>query len=436
VPGLLPGARRGPLDGILKDLMHYTGATGATAQYDDITNGGLLVRTGADMTIEAADRVKAIPPYLFAQIDELKQQALARGADLIDFGIGDPDLPTPPHIIEALQRAAAAPEHHRYPSYAGSTRCRQALADFYAQRFGVKLDPAGEVLTLIGSKDGISHLPLALINPGDLALVPDPAYPVYATTTRFVGGEVHRYPLLPQREFLPDLEAIPADVARKAKLIFINYPNNPTGGIAALEDLERIHRFAAEHDLLIVSDLAYSEMYLEEERPPSMLQIEGAKARCVEFYSLSKTYNMTGWRVGYAVGNADVVAALGKIKTNMDSGVFGAVQEAGVAALSGDQACVAEMRTLYRQRRDLLVESLRGLGLTVRPQRATFYLFVPIPEPFSSMDFTAKLLDEAGLVVTPGNGFGERGEGFIRFSLSVPSERIREAVARIGKLKL
>ncbi len=388
------------------------------------------------MTIEAADRVKAIPPYLFACIDKMKQQALARGIDLIDFGVGDPDLPTPPHIIEALQFAAADPEHHRYPSYAGSIRCRQALTDFYAERFGVKLDPDSEVLTLIGSKDGISHLPLALINPGDLALVPDPAYPVYDTTVRFVGGEVHRYPLLSEQEFLPDLEAIPAEVARRAKLIFINYPNNPTGGVASLGDLERIHRFAEEHDLLVVSDLAYSEMYLEEERPPSMLQVAGAKARCVEFYSLSKTYNMTGWRVGYAVGNSDVVAALGKIKTNMDSGVFGAVQEAGIAALTGDQGCVAEMRGVYRERRDLLVESLQGLGLTVRPQRATFYLFVPIPAGTTSMEFTARMLDEAGLVVTPGNGFGALGEGFIRFSLSGPSPRIREAVMGIDRLVL
>jgi LL-diaminopimelate aminotransferase len=388
------------------------------------------------MTIEAADRVKAIPPYLFASIDKMKQQARAKGIDLIDFGVGDPDLPTPPHIIEALQHAAANPEHHRYPSYAGSTRCRQALADFYADRFGVKLDPESEVLTLIGSKDGISHLPLALINPGDLALVPDPAYPVYDTTVRFVGGEVHRYPLLSEQEFLPDLEAIPTEVARRAKLIFINYPNNPTGGVANLEDLERIHRFAEEHDLLVVSDLAYSEMYLEDEPPPSMLQVEGARARCVEFYSLSKTYNMTGWRLGYAVGNADVVAALGKIKTNMDSGVFGAVQEAGIAALNGDQGCVAAMRGVYRERRDLLVESLRGLGLTVRPQRASFYLFVRIPAGTTSMEFTAKMLDEAGLVVAPGNGFGLLGEGFIRFSLSVPSSQIREAVVRIGRLVL
>jgi LL-diaminopimelate aminotransferase len=386
--------------------------------------------------IEAADRVKQIPPYLFAKIDEMKAEARAGGADLIDFGIGDPDLPTPPHVIEALREAAGRTEHHRYPPYAGTARCREALARFYADRFGVALDPGSEVLALIGSKDGISHLPLAIVNPGDLALVPDPAYPVYATTTRFVGGDVFRFRLDPARQFQPDLEAIPADLAEKAKLIYINYPNNPTGGVASVDDLQRILSFAEEHDLLVVSDLAYSEIYLEEPRPPSFLELARAKERCLEFYSLSKTYNMTGWRIGFAVGNPDLVAALGKIKTNMDSGVFGAVQEAAIAAMSGDQACVKQMCDVYRERRDLLVASLRELGLTVAPQRATFYLFIPVPAGTTSIDFAARLLKEAGLVVTPGNGFGEHGEGFVRFSLSVDSARIEEAVERIKKLRL
>jgi LL-diaminopimelate aminotransferase len=383
------------------------------------------------MKLEAAERVKAIPPYLFAKIDEMKSEARERGVDLIDFGVGDPDLPTPPHIIAALQEAAQKPEHHRYPAYAGSLACRSALADFYQQRFGVALAPRDEVLTLIGSKDGISHLPLALTNAGDLALVPDPAYPVYATTTRFAGGEVQRYPLRPEAEFLPDLDAIPADVADRAKMIYVNYPNNPTGGVATLDDLARIHRFAVEHDLIIVSDLAYSEMYLEGPPPPSFLQVEGARERCIEFYSLSKTYNMTGWRVGYAVGNPQLVAALGKIKTNMDSGVFGAVQDAAIAALSGDQSCTDEMRATYRERRDLLVLGLEELGLSVRPQRATFYLFAPVPEGTTSMDYAARLLKNLGIVVTPGVGFGDHGEGFIRFSLSVPVARIQEAVERM-----
>jgi LL-diaminopimelate aminotransferase len=364
----------------------------------------------------------------------MKREARQRGADLIDFGVGDPDLPTPPHIIEALQRAATRPENHRYPPYQGTAGCRQAIVDFYAERFEVPLDPDREVQTLIGSKDGLSHLPLAITNPGDLALVPDPAYPVYATTTRFVGGEVVRYPLAAELGFLPDLEAIAPDAARRAKMIYINYPNNPTGSVATLEDLDRILHFARRHDLLVISDLAYSEMYLEQERPPSFLQLPGAKQRCLEFYSLSKTYNMTGWRVGYALGHPDLVAALGKIKTNMDSGVFCAVQEAAVAALTGDQQCVTDMRATYRRRRDLLLEGLRHMGLQVAPPRATFYVFAPVPTETTSMDYAARLLTDAALVVTPGVGFGEHGEGFIRFSLSVPSARIREAVERMAAL--
>lgn len=382
-----------------------------------------------------ADRVKELPPYLFAAIDKMKAEARERGVDLIDFGIGDPDLPTPVHIVEALRAAAGRAELHRYPAYAGSLRCRQAAATFYARRFGVKLDPTCEVLTLIGSKDGISHLPLAITNPGDLALVPDPAYPVYATTTRFVGGEVHTFGLLPGQEFLPDLDRIPDEVARRAKLIYINYPNNPTGGVATLEDLARVLAFARRNDLLIVSDLAYSEMFLDDTRPPSLLELDGARQRCIEFYSLSKTYNMTGWRVGFAVGNAELVGALGKIKTNMDSGVFGVVQEAAVAALEGDEGCVESLRAVYRQRRDLLVQGLKELGLEVRPQRATFYLFAPVPGGAGSMDYAARLLHEIGVVVTPGVGFGERGEGFIRFSLTVETTRIRQAVERMRGMR-
>ncbi len=388
------------------------------------------------MKIQAADRVRALPPYLFAKIDAMKAAAVERGADLISFGIGDPDLPTPPHIIEALQRAAENPEYHQYPSYAGMLRCRAAAADFYAERFGVTLDPAKQAVTLIGSKEGIAHLPLAIINPGDLALVPDPAYPVYATTVGFVGGEVYRYGLLPEDNFLPDLEAIPDEVADRAKLLVVNYPNNPTGGSATLDDLAQMYDYACKHDLIVLSDLAYSEMYFEEPAPPSFLQVPGAMDRTIEFYSLSKTYNMTGWRVAYALGNEDLVAALGKIKTNVDSGVFGAIQEAAICALSGDQQCVAEMRDVYRKRRDLLVPALQGLGLTVTPPRATFYLFAGLPEGVSSMDCAARLLNETGVVVTPGVGFGDRGEGFIRFALSVNARRIAEAVSRLESFEL
>jgi len=386
------------------------------------------------MTIEAAHRVRELPPYIFAHIDKMKVEARERGVDLIDFGIGDPDIPTYPHIVEALAAAAARPANHRYPAYEGALRTRQAAADFYTSRFGVSLEPKGEVLTLIGTKEGLAHLPLAIMNPGDLALVPTPAYPVYATTTRFVGGEVFRHALMPDREFLPDLEAIPEAIAQRAKMIYINYPNNPTGGVATVEDFERIHAFAKRHDLIVVSDMSYSEMYFEEPRPPSFLEVKGAKERTIEFYSLSKTYNMTGWRIGFAVGNPTLVGALGKIKTNMDSGVFGAVQEAAVAALTGDQRPVERMRATYRERRDILAEGLRALNLQFRIPRATFYLFVRVPGKITSMDLTVRLLKEVGIVVTPGTGFGEGGEGFVRFALSVDKERIREAVARLSKV--
>jgi LL-diaminopimelate aminotransferase len=388
------------------------------------------------MKVDIADRVKAIPPYLFAHIDKMKQEAQASGMDVLDFGIGDPDVPTPQFIIEALGRAAARPANHRYPAYPGSLETRKACADFYAKRFDVTLDPKTEVLTLIGSKEGIAHLPLALINPGDLALVPDPAYPVYASTIKFVGGEVYRYRLRADHEFVPDLASIPEEIARRAKVIYFNYPNNPTGGVATIADLQAIEDFAQKHELICVSDLAYSEVFYEEPRPPSFLQLSGARSHSIEFYSLSKTYNMTGWRIGFAVGEPSLLAALGKIKTNMDSGVFGAVQEAAVAAMSGDQSCVAEMRRIYLERRDLLSAALRKVGLSVRPPRATFYFFAGLLAGTKSMDFCGRLLRETGIVCTPGVGFGEGGEGFVRFSLSVPTERIREAATRLAKFKL
>jgi LL-diaminopimelate aminotransferase len=388
------------------------------------------------MEILAADRVRTLPPYLFAAIDRMKAEARERGADLIDLGIGDPDLPTPPHLVQALQRAAGNPEYHRYPSYEGMLRTRQAATDFYRRRFGVELDPASQALTLIGSKEGLAHLPLALINPGDLALVPDPAYPVYDTTVKFAGGEVYRYPLPAEHDFLPDLESLPAEVAQRAKLLVINYPNNPTGAVATLDDYRRILEFAQRHRLMVVSDLAYSEMFFEPPAPPSFLQLPGAAERTLEFYSLSKTYNMTGWRVGFALGQPQMVAALGKIKTNVDSGVFGAIQEVAMAALSGDQACVEQMRSTYRERRDLLLQGLQRAGLTCLNPRATFYVWTRVPEGQSSMDFCARLLREAGLVVTPGNGFGERGEGYVRFALTVGETRIAEAAERLGGLSL
>ena len=388
------------------------------------------------MKIEPADRVKDLPPYLFAAIDKMKTAARERGVDIIDLGVGDPDLPTPPHIVEALRQAVGNTEHHRYPSYMGMLRSREAVRDFYGHRFGVQLSAEREALTLIGSKEGLAHFPLAMINPGDLVLVPDPAYPVYTTTTRFVGGEVYAYGLLPDQQFLPDLEGIPADVADRAKVLIINYPNNPTGGVATLDDYARMLRFAEKHELIVVSDLAYSEMFYEEPAPPSFLQLPGARERTIEFYSLSKTYNMTGWRVAYAVGNEHLVGALGKIKTNVDSGVFGAVQEAGIVALTGDQSCVGEMRAAYRRRRDKLMEGLRGMGLEVNSPLATFYVFARVPAGMDAMTFASRLLQEEGIVATPGTGFGARGEGYIRFSLTVDEERMAEAVERMKKITL
>ncbi len=388
------------------------------------------------MKIEPADRVKDLPPYLFAAIDKMKSAAVARGQDIIDLGVGDPDLPTPEHIIEVLRVAAGDPVHHQYPSYQGMLRSREAARDFYAERFGVALNAETQALTLIGSKEGIAHMPLAIINPGDLVLVPDPAYPVYETTTRFVGGEVFRYGLQADNQFLPDLEGIPAEVSDRAKMIVINYPNNPTGGVATLEDYERILAFAQRHDLIVLSDLAYSEMFYEDPPPPSFLELPGAMERSIEFYSLSKTYNMTGWRVAYALGNEVLVGALGKIKTNVDSGVFGAVQEAGITALQGDQSCVEEMRQTYRRRRDLMMEGLKGMGLDVLPPRATFYVFARIPNGIDSLSFAGRLLEEQGIVATPGVGFGERGEGFIRFTLTVDEQRIAEVVERMKQINI
>jgi len=387
------------------------------------------------MRDKIAQRIRELPPYLFARIDELKQEQKARGVDVIDLGIGDPDLPTPPHIVEALQRAAENPAYHRYPSYVGMLEARRACAAFYAQRFGVTLDPGSEVLTLIGSKEGIAHLPLALVNPGDLVLCPDPGYPVYATGTRFAGGEVYPLPLRRENGFLPNLLAIPGEVARRAKVMWVNYPNNPTAAVAPRGFYQELVAFAREHDIVLASDLAYSEVYFDDRhRPGSILEIEGARDVAIEFYSLSKTYNMTGWRVGFAVGNRALVGALGKVKTNVDSGVFEAVQAAAIAALTGDQACVDRMREIYRRRRDVLCGGLAKLGLDVLRPDASFYCLLQVPEGTTSLEFAGKLLTEAGVVVTPATGFGACGEGFVRLTVCADEARLAEVVARIGKI--
>jgi LL-diaminopimelate aminotransferase len=386
------------------------------------------------ISIEPANRVKDLPPYLFATIDRMKEKAVAKGVDLIDLSVGDPDTPTPKHIVEAMRSAVRNPAHHRYPSYAGMLSFRQAVADWYKKRFQVTLDPKTEVVSLIGSKEGIGHMPLAFVNPGDYVLVPSPGYPVYPVATLFAGGMGHEMPLLEKNGYLPDLQKIPKHVIRKAKLMFINYPNNPTAACADRAFFKRLVRFAAANNILICHDAAYSEMYYTRERPMSFLGIPGAKQVGIEFHSLSKTYNMTGWRIGFAVGNRDAVAGLGKIKTNIDSGIFQAVQEAGIAALKTHDVELKKIRKLYQERRDVLYSGLKRLGLELDRPLATFYLWVKCPEGFTSMDFTVHLLNKAGILTTPGNGFGASGEGYIRFALTVPVKRMHEAVERIEKV--
>ncbi len=388
----------------------------------------------AGFPIEPAGRIKTLPPYLFAAIDEMKKAALARGVDIINLGIGDPDLPTPAPIVERLRQEAGNPRHHQYPSYEGMLSFRQAVADWYQRRFGVSLNPADEVLTLIGSKEGIGHVPLAFVNPGDVVLVPSPGYPVYPVATGFAGGMSYMMPLSKANHFLPDLGAIPKDVARKAKLMFLNSPNNPTSVIAGKEFFARVVEFANEHQIIVCHDAAYSEIYYDGRKPASFLEVEGAKDVGVEFHSLSKTFNMTGWRIGFAVGNKQVLAGLGKVKSNLDSGVFQAVQEAGIVGLRDGDALAEGIRAVYQERRDVLLPGLARLDLEVEPLHAAFYVWITVPKGFTSAAFTAHLLEKAGIVSTPGNGFGEAGEGYIRLTLCAPKARLLEAVSRMEKI--
>lgn len=387
------------------------------------------------MNIRPAHRIRDLPPYLFARIDELKEEARAKGADIIDLGVGDPDIPTPKHIIAELSRAVEDPFNHRYPSYQGLLAFREAAASYYKSRWGVDLDPAEEIVSLIGSKEGIAHFPIAFVDPGDLVLVPDPGYPVYSVGTMFAGGEVHHVPLLRENGFLPDLTAIPAEVARRARILWLNYPNNPTAALATRLFFEKAVEWAKANEVILASDNAYADVYFDEANPPlSILSIDGAKDVAIEFYSLSKTYNMTGWRVAFAAGNPALVAGLGKVKTNVDSGVFRAVQRAAIAALSGDQTCLSELRAVWKERRDTLCDGLAAAGYDVLTPQATFYTLVANPSGFSSMEFAAKLLSEAHIVGTPANGFGPSGEGFVRLTLCSPKQRLAEAVERIKKL--
>jgi len=384
--------------------------------------------------IEKSDRLKNLPPYLFKEIDRQKEEAGKRGIDIIDLGVGDPDMPTPPHIIEALHMAALNPANHRYPSYTGMDDFNKAVARWYKRRFNVDLDYKKEIVTLIGSKEGIAHIPLAFINPGDVALVTSPGYPVYDIGVRFADGQTYFMDLLKENNFLPDLDAVPDEIVGKAKMMFINYPNNPTSAVATGEFFEETVAFAEMNNIIVCHDAAYTEMAFDGYKPKSFLETAGAKDVGIEFHSLSKTYNMTGWRIGFAVGRAEVILALGQVKSNIDSGAFQAIQIAGIAALDGDQTGLKETNKEYASRRDILVDGLLNLGFSVERPKATFYLWIEVPKGYSSEETASRLLTEAGIVVTPGNGFGAAGEGYIRIALTVSKERLKEVIERIGSV--
>lgn len=386
------------------------------------------------MRIEKAKRIEQIPPYLFAEIDRKKEEIRKKGMDLIDLGIGDPDLPTPEPIIERMKKATEDPGNHHYPSYEGMIEFRTAAAQWFEKRFGIRFDPQTEVLTLIGSKEGIAHIPLAFVNPGDYVLVPSPGYPVYRVATLFAGGTPYFMPLLKENDFLPKLSEIPKEVAERSKLLFINYPNNPTSAIAERPFFEEVIAFARKYNVIVCHDAAYSELAFDGYRPLSFFEIEGAKEVGIEFHSLSKTFNMTGWRIGFAVGNPEIVSGLGRVKTNIDSGLFQAIQEAGIEALNRYDTPIPNLIRIYEGRRDVMVKGLREIGLEVDLPKATFYLWIKVPKGYTSAQFATLLLEKAGIVATPGNGFGEAGEGYIRMALTVDESRLKEAIERLKQI--
>ncbi len=388
------------------------------------------------LKVTYAKRIQQLPPYLFAQIDAAKKKAVAEGKDVIDFGVGDPDLPTPRPIIEALYQGALGAANHRYPTTRGLELLRKEIAHWYERRFGVLLSPETEIHSLIGSKEGIAHAPFAFLNPGDVALVPDPCYPPYRGGTLFAGGKSYLLPLLKENHFLPDLDPIPSSVLRKAKILFLNYPNNPTGAAAPLEFLEEVIHFAKKRRIIVCYDNAYSEVSYDGYNAPSFLQLKGAKEVGVEFHSLSKTYNMTGWRLGWVCGHPKIVEGIGIVKSNIDSGVFQAVQLAGIAALKLGNSFLIETHRIYQERRDLLCEGLLKIGWKVTPPKSTFYLWTPVPQGKKSAPFARELLEKRHIVVTPGIGFGPSGEGYVRFALTVPVERIRAALSRLKSFQV
>jgi LL-diaminopimelate aminotransferase len=383
-----------------------------------------------------SNRLKKLPTYLFIELDRKKKAAQARGVDVISLGIGDPDLPTPKFIIEAAYQASQDQVNHQYPLGAGLRVFREAVARWYKRRFNVTLDPDTEICALIGSKEGIGHLPLGILNPGDVCLVPSPGYPVYNAGTLFADAEPVFMPLWEKNNYLPDFSAIPHEALKRAKLMWTNSPNNPTSALAGKDFYERAVAFAKQHNILLANDAAYTEVYFDGKKPCSLLEIPGAKEIGIEFHSLSKTFNMTGWRVGFAVGNASAVKALAEVKGNMDSGLFNAIQYAGIAALDSPDPVTDEIRDIYQGRRDLMAKGLQKLGWHFQIPQASFYFWVKVPGGMSSADFCGRVLDEAGIVVTPGNGFGKEGEGYFRIALTVDKVRLQEALDRLAKLKV
>ncbi len=385
------------------------------------------------MRFNQSDRLKQLPVYLFAEIDKLKSQVKARGVDIISFGIGDPDLPTPKAIVDVLKKESEIDANQKYPSYEGLLKFRESVSDWYKKRFNIALDPETEVLSLIGSKEGIGHLPLAFINPGDVVLIPDPGYPVYRAGTIFAGGTPYIMPLKEENDFLPDFSIIPGDILKKAKLMFLNYPNNPTSASADRHFFNEAVKFAKNNEIIVAHDFAYSEVYTGEKGNDSFLEANGAKEIGIEFHSLSKTFNMTGFRIGFAAGNEEILKGLGAVKTNLDSGVFQAIQLAGAYGLDNELKAVVDNNKIYKKRRELLVSGLEKLGYKVYKSDATFYVWAHVPKTgMSSKDFAVSLLNETGIIVTPGSGFGENGEGFVRFSLTISENRIKEALVRMG----
>ena len=391
------------------------------------------------MQIKLAQRLAGLPPYLFAELDRLKKEVQQKGVGVISLGIGDPDLPTPKHIVESLKQAADDTQNHRYPDYQGLDRFREAAAKWCKRRFGFTVDSLAETCALIGSKEGIANLPTALIDPGDIVLIPDPGYPVYFSGCIFNGGEPYFLPLRKENGFVPDFDLIPTEIARRAKLLWLNYPNNPTATTVDLPFFQRAVEFCLKNEIVLAHDQAYSEIAFDDYRAPSVLEVEGAKECALEFHSLSKTYSMTGWRVGFVVGNAQLIGGLGTVKTNIDSGVFQAVQEAAITALNADEESTPKLSQycgIYRRRRDLMVAALRRIGLECDSPRATFYIWAQVPRGYTSASFTEHVLRNSGVVITPGSGFGNSGEGFVRFALTVASDRLKEAVARLEALRL